>query len=870
MIMEKPKPSPPDLFLRFFRWFCRPRLVDHIEGDLIEVYRKKVQKWGKRRADIKFIIDVIRLFRPGIVKPIQLFKTTNTYGMYTSYFRTGWRNLVKNKGYSIINVSGLAIGMGVAILIALWVVDELTFNTNFKNYDRIAKVWQFVKFDVEKASYDVVPVPLSEELRENYSDFELVSMSGSRGIILSSGTKSISADGIFVEPSFIEMMSVKIRGGSDKALNEINSILLSESLAKNIFGNEDPVNKMVTINNKQSLKVTGVYDDFPSNSAFRQTAFLGSWSFFVANDNDAKYSRDQWDSNSYNIYVQVKPGVNMEETSLKIRDIRMKRPNPPGYKPEFFLHPMSKWHLYSDFRDGKNTGGLIEYVWLFGAIGLFVLALACINFMNLTTARSEKRAREVGIRKSIGSVRSQLVFQFLIESFLVVFIAFLLSLMFVQLVLPLFNEITEKDIHIFWESPLFWLCGIAFSLVTGFLAASYPALYLSSFVPVRVLKGTFRAGRHAALPRKILVVLQFTVSITLIIGITVILRQIEFAKSRSVGYNKSGLIEVSMNTPELYTHLDALRDDVLKSGAAEEMSASSGSVTMQAGGTVAVDWNGKTGDTRPLFMSNLVTPEYGKTIGWEIIEGRDFSREISTDRLSIIINESAQKLMGFKDPLAEEVRVNQTPYKVIAVIKDMIKESPFEPVKPTFYLLDSKQVNVINIRLASNMSTRDALDLLEKSFKVHSPASPFDYRFVDVEYERKFAHEEQVGKLSAFFALLATLISSLGIFGLASFMAEQRTKEIGIKKVLGASVFQLWRMLSRDFVFLVGIALILSTPISYYFMSDWLQRFEYRVDVSWWIFAVAGLCALVITLLTVSYQSIKAAMANPVKSLRSE
>jgi putative ABC transport system permease protein len=568
--------------------------------------------------------------------------------------------------------------------------------------------------------------------------------------------------------------------------------------------------------------------------------------------------------------VQLKPGVRMEDASLKIRDIRMKRPNPPGYKPEFFLHPMNKWHLYSDFRDGKNTGGLIEYVWLFGAIGLFVLALACINFMNLTTARSEKRAREVGIRKSIGSVRGQLVFQFLIESFLVVFIAFLLSLVFVQFVLPLFNQITGKDIHVFWTSPVFWLCGIVFSLVTGFLAASYPALYLSSFIPVRVLKGTFRAGRYAALPRKILVVLQFTVSITLIIGITVILRQLDFAKSRPVGYNKSGLIEVSMNTPELYAHLDALRNDILKSGAADEMSAASGPVTNQAGGTVAVDWKGKTGDARPLFMSNFVTPEYGKTIGWEIIEGRDFSREISTDNLSIIINESAQKLMGFEDPLVEEVRYNQVSYKVIGVIKDMIKESPFEPIKPTFYLLNNKEVYVINIRLASNMSTRDALDQIEKNFKVHSPASPFDYRFVDVEYERKFAHEEQIGKLSGFFALLATLISSLGIFGLASFMAEQRTKEIGIKKVLGASVLQLWRMLSRDFVFLVGIALFLSIPISYYFMNNWLQRFEYRIDVSWWIFAAAGLCALVITLLTVSYQSIKAAMANPVKSLRSE
>jgi putative ABC transport system permease protein len=868
--MQQIKPSPPGVFLRFLRWFCKPNLVYHIEGDLIEVYRKTFQKKGKRKANIKFILDVFLLFRPGIIKPIQLFKITNSRGMYTSYFKSGWRNLIKNKGYSFINISGLAMGMGVAMLIALWIVDELTFNANFKNYDRIGKIWQFVKFDVEKSSYDVVPIPLAAELREHYNDFERVSMSAGKSVILSSETKHLNAVGNYVEPSFIEMMSVNILQGSEKALNDLNSILLSQSFAKSLFGNDDPINKVVTINNAKSLTVAGVFEDFPSNSAFKETRFLAPWGFFLTFDNDAKYSQDEWDSNSFNIYAQLKEGVDFESASLKIQDIRMKRPDPPGYKPEFFIHPMSKWHLYSDFRDGKNTGGLIEYVWLFGATGIFVLALACINFMNLTTARSEKRAREVGIRKSIGSVRGQLVFQFLMESFLVVFIAFLLSLACVQLVLPSFNQLTDKNIHILWTNPVFWLSGIGFSLITGFLAASYPALYLSSFIPVRVLKGTFRAGKHAALPRKVMVVLQFTVSITLIIGIAVIFRQVEFAKSRPVGYTRSGLIEVSMNTPELYKHRDALRNDVLKSGAAEEMSASTGSVTMQAGGTTAVNWEGKTHGTRPLLMSNMVTHEYGKTIGWELIEGRDFSREFLSDSLAVIINESALKLMAFKDPLSQELRINQAPYKVVGVIRDMIKESPFEPVKPTFYVLNDKAINVINIKLTSQLDTREALNRLEKVFKVHNPAAPFDYRFVDVEYQRKFAHEERIGKLSGFFALLATFISSLGIFGLASFTAEQRTKEIGIKKVLGASVFQLWRMLSRDFVLLVAIALLLSIPISYYAMNNWLQRFEYRIDVSWWIFAAAGFCALTITLLTVSYQSIKAARANPVKSLRSE
>ena len=599
--------------------------------------------------------------------------------------------------------------------------------------------------------------------------------------------------------------------------------------------------------------------------------YLIPWNFLVANNEDAKNSKDQWDSNSYSIFVQLKEGANADDVSAKIKDIRMKRSNPPAYKPEFFLHPMSKWHLYSDFQNGKNTGGLIEYVWLFGLIGVFVLILACINFINLATARSEKRAKEVGIRKSIGSVRSQLVFQFLTESLLIVFMAFVCSLVLVQLILPLFNQVADKRIMILWTNPLFWLSGLTFSLITGFLAGSYPALYLSSFLPVKVLKGTFRVSRLAGLPRKFLVVVQFTVSITMIIGFTVIFRQIEFAKSRSVGYNRSALIEVNMSTPQLYSHFDALRSDLLKTGAIVEMAESTGSITTQAGGTTNVTWQGKIPDTRPLLMSNRVTHEYGKTIGWHLAEGRDFSHEFSTDSSSIIINESAVKLIGIKNPLNEIITYNQKGYTVIGVIKDMIKESPFEPVKPTFYILDENQsVNTIIIKLAPQLSASEALTQVEEVFKKHNPASPFEYNFVDVKYQRKFSDVERIGKLSSFFAILATLISSLGIFGLASFTAEQRTKEIGIKKILGASVFQLWQMLSRSFVVLVAIALALSIPISYYFMSNWLVRFEYRTELSWWIFAIAGLGALLVTLCTVSYQSIKAALANPVKSLRSE
>ena len=790
--------------------------------------------------------------------------------MIKSYIKIALRNLIKSKTYSVINIGGLAVGMAVAMLIGLWTWDELTFNKDFKNYGRVAQVWQFVKFDVEKSSYNTLPIPLAEELREKYPDFESVSLSTGRENILSIDTKTFVKSGNYVEPSFLKMMSLKILSGSSNGLKEINSILLSESLAKNFFGTESPLNKIITLNNKESLKVTGVYEDFPVNSTFKDVSFLAPWGFLLANDNNAKKDRDQWDNNSYNIYVQLKEEADFENVSDKIIDIRVKRSNPPAYKPEFFLHPMSKWHLYSDFKDGKNVGGRIEYVWLFGCIGVFVLIIACINFMNLATARSEKRAKEVGIRKSIGSVRGQLVFQFLTESFLIAFISFTLSLVLVQLTLPLFNQVVDKRMTILWNNPLFWLSGLLFSLITGLLAGSYPALYLSSFLPVKVLKGTFRVSRFASIPRKFLVVLQFTVSISMIIGFTVIFRQIEFAQGRSVGYSRNGLIEVRMNTPLLHGHFEALRNDLLTTGAVYDMSESTGSVTIQYGGTTNVTWQGKEPDTRPLLMSNRITHEYGKTIGWQIADGRDFSRELVTDTSSIIINESAVKLMNLKNPLGELVKYNGKDYKVIGLIKDMIKESPFEPIKPTFYVLDYDAVNTINIKLASQMNTSRALGKVEEVFKKYNPTSPFDYRFVDQQYAQKFSNEVRIGKLSSFFAILATFISSLGIFGLASFTAEQRTKEIGIRKILGASVLQLWQMLSKDFVSLVALSIVLSIPIAYHFMSNWLVKFQYRTEISWWIFAAAGFGALCITLLTVSFQTIKSAIANPVNSLRSE
>lgn len=790
--------------------------------------------------------------------------------MLKNHFKTAWRNLKRGKLFSFINVTGLAMGMAVALIIGIWVWDELSFNKHFTHYDRVGQVWQFVKFGVEKSSYNSVPIPVADELRRKYPDIEATAVTTyNRNTILGVDDKKIVKTGMYAEADLPAMLSLKMLNGS-RALNDMNSILIGESLAKTLFGNANPINKVIRLDNKVNVQVTGVYQDFPDNTSFEDVFFLAPWQLFVSLDNYAKSASTQWDENSFQTFAQLKPGADFGKISAAIKDMRMKKPDPPAYKPEFFIHPMSKWHLYGDFKDGANTGGLIQHVRLFGIAGIFVLLLACINFMNLSTARSEKRAKEVGIRKTIGSQTQQLVLQFFSESLMTAFLAFLFSLLLVQIALPFFNDIAGKKMTIPWTNIYFWLMSFVFCLLTGLIAGSYPALYLSSFQPIKVLKGSFRTGRSAATPRKAMLVFQFSVSIILIIGTLVVYRQIQFAKDRPTGYDSDGLIEVSMMTPELRKNYEVLRTELLNSGYVKNISRSMGSVTEDYGGTVGVNWKGKAPGTKPLFISGRVTPDYGKTVGWKMLEGRDFSEEFGMDSLAIIINESSAKLMGFKDPLKETIKINGRNFRVIGVVADMIKFSPFDHVKPSLFTIDHGSTNIINIRIAPSAPVSTALAKMETIFKKHNPAAPFQFRFVDEEYAAKFFNEVKIGKLAGFFAALAIFISCLGLFGLASYVAEQRTREIGVRKVLGASVPGLWKLLSKDFVVLVLYAMIIATPLAWYFMNSWLDNYVYRVSISWWIFALTGSLVLCFTLVMVSYQFLKVAMTNPVKSLRAE
>lgn len=793
--------------------------------------------------------------------------------MLQNFFKTAIRNLRRNKAHSVINIAGLSVGMAVAMLIGLWIWDELSFNKEYPNYARIAKVMQNITINGQTGTQSALPYVTADGLRKNYgSDFKYITMSSwSDDHILAAGDKKITKPGSYTEPQVTNMLSMKMLRGGRNALTDQHSIILSASTAQTLFGGADPMGRMVTIDGKFDVKVTGVYEDLPYKSSFGNLTFIAPWQLYI--DNNfwlEKYSKP-WSNNSFQAFVQIADNTDMERVSTRIRNLKKNATKEDAdLHSLFFLQPMRKWHLYDKFENGVNTGGQIEFVWLFGTISFFVLLLACINFMNLSTARSEKRAKEVGIRKAIGSLRGQLIRLFYAESLFAVLIALAGALLLMALALPYFNEVADKRMHILWGNPWFWAAVLVFCFITGLIAGSYPALYLSGFRPVKVLKGTFRVGRLASLPRRVLVVVQFSVSIVLIISTIILYRQIQFAKDRPVGYDRVGAVMIPVVTEEIHKHFEVVRSELINSGAVTEVAESSTAATEVGEFDNGWEWPGLGHPSQVDFGVVWVSPEYGKAVGWKVKEGIDFTRERIRDSNSIILNESAAKYMKLKDPVGKQIRWNNKSYEVVGVVGDMVMQSPYAPVYPTVFIMDAGAQPVIDVRLGGTMGTRAALDKIEAVFKRYNPAQPFACRFIDKEYAQKFGYEESIGKLSGVFALLAIFISCLGLFGMASFMAEQRTKEIGVRKVLGASVWGLWRLLSRDFVVLVVISLLIAIPVAWYFMGNWLLRYEYRTSMSWWIFVLSAAGAMGITMLTVSYQSIKAARANPVKSIRTE
>ena len=793
--------------------------------------------------------------------------------MIRNYFKVAWRNLIKSKGYSAINIGGLSVGMAVAMLIGLWVHDELTFNQYHKNYSRIAQVWQHANFNGKWESQTANPALMGQELRAKFgSNFKyVVQASWLGGHYLTVGNQTFEKTGMYFEPDAPEMLSLKMLRGTRAGLKDPYSIMLSSSVATALYGKEDPVNKIIKFDREHSVKVTGVYEDLPDNTTFKKVSIIMPWDLWLTQNKWAKDMEYPWGSNFSQTFVQIADNSDMKSVSAKIRNVKMDNVGADEKKYQWivFLHPMSKWNLYSDFKDGVNKGGKIQYVWLFGIIGIFVLMLACINFMNLATARSEKRAREVGIRKAIGSLRWQIIKQFFAESYLVVLLAFVLSIALVLLLLPMFNEVGAKKMEIPWGSSFLWISIFIFILLTGLLAGSYPALYLSSFQPLKVLKGTFRVGKMASVPRKILVVVQFACSVILMIGTVVIYEQIQYGKNQPIGFNNRGLITVNWSD-DISKNFDALKQELLSTGAAVSVCQSNSPPSEIYSNNNGWEWkNSQPIEQTVIFSTITTTYDYTKTLGIKLLSGRDFSKDFA-DSASVVLNEAAVKRMGLKNPVGEQLKWNGTPMTVIGVIPDIQMESPYRPISPLTIIFNKGWVSYVDVRLNPQMSASKAISLVKPIFDKYNPAYPFEYKFADEEYAKKFNYEELVGNLAAIIAVLAVFISCLGLFGLASFTAEQRVKEIGVRKVLGASVFNLWKLLSKDFVILVLTACVIAIPIAYYGMNEWLKSYEHKISIGISVFVSVVAAAIAITLITVSFQAIKAALENPVKSLRTE
>jgi putative ABC transport system permease protein len=860
---------PPKVATKLLHAFLRTDLAEEVEGDLEEKFYSDIKNKTFLRARFSYWYEVLSYLRPFAIRKSK--SHSNYYAMYSSYFKIGWRNLLKNKTYSVINISGLAIGMAVAILIGLWIFDELSFNKSFKNYDRLASVYFSVTFGGEAITDSGAPPAMAAELKSNHPEFdEVVIATYQNDQIISYEENVLSRPGLFADPSFIKLFSMNMVHGGEGALNELHSIVLSQKLANDLVGS-DPIGKMIKYNHDQ-LMITGVFEDFPTNSEFGNVELLMPMDYYFKSQ--PTKNTDSWEDISYQCFVLLNDKTSIDEANLKIKDLLYEKGSDDmkSLKPKGFLFPAEKWHFHSGFKNEESTDGKVRFVWMFGIVGSFVLILACINFMNLSTARSERRSKEVGIRKVLGSVRRQLVNQFLSESLLMVLLAFSMSLLLVVLSLPWFNDLSDKHMVMPWSNPYFILTSLAFILLTSLLAGSYPALFLSAFNPVKVLKGTFKAGRFAALPRKAMVVFQFTISTALIIGTIVVFQQIQHAKDRPVGFDREGIFHLDVRTEDLAkADYNTLREELLSTGVVANMAKSDFPITGSMAADASLSWEGKDPANQPLVALNSCSHDFPKTNGFQFIEGRDFSREFSTDSSAVIVNELFAKLISTESVIGKKINFGYGKEKeIIGVIKDQIRWTPFSKQSPHLYYLSYKGKGYLTIKLNPEVAVHDALEKVEAVFKKHDPSAPFNYKFQDDDYARLFNDEERIGKIATVFAALTILISCLGIFGLAAFAASQRNKEIGIRKVLGATVFNVWKLLSRDFLLLVIISMLLSAPLAYYYSNQWLQQYNYRIEISWWVFVITSIVALMITLLTVSYQSIKAALINPVETLKSE
>lgn len=786
--------------------------------------------------------------------------------MFKNYFKIAVRNLLRNKGFSIINISGLAIGMASALLILLWIQNELSIDRSYPKTDRLYLLCNRDTFNGKPWAWDNTPKSIGPVLQKNYAGVEAAARYQNITFLTSVGETHLNTQGAFADSSFVSMFDFPLlKGDASHALDNTYNIVLTEALAKSLFGGQDPMGKMVRIDSNANFLVTGVMKDPAPTTSFR-FGFLLPWSFMTHlgwNDEQS------WGDNSVYTYVLLKPHVSQAAFDTRINDITTSHSRETA---KVFTQSMDRFHLYDKSENGQFVEGRINTVRLFGVIAAFILLIACINFMNLSTARSEKRAREVGVRKVVGAYKGFLVAQFIGESFLIAALAFIVAIFMAQVCLEPFNMLVGKQLTIDYSNPRLWLFSIGFILFTGLLAGSYPAFYLSSFQPVKVLKGTFRKADALVSTRKVLVVLQFSFAIILIICTLIIQQQIRYAQNRDAGYDRHNLV-YTFSQGDATRHYESIKHDLLASGAATVVNKTSGPVTRHWSDGWGYQWEGSTKEDEKVdFIQFATDADFVKTLGATLLMGRDIDNyKYATDSTAVLLNESAVKAMRLKDPIGAVINRGKEHFHVVGVIKNFILESPYSSeISPMFITGPSSFCQVINFKLNPANSLSVDMAKAEKVFRLYNPQYPFEYIFTDEAYAAKFKEEQQVGRLAALFAGLTIFISCLGLFALATYMAENRIREIGVRKVLGASVASITTLLAKDFVRLVLIAFLIAAPVAWYAMNKWLEGYGYHINISWTVFALSGGLAILIAILTVSYQAIRAALSNPVKSLRSE
>jgi putative ABC transport system permease protein len=786
--------------------------------------------------------------------------------MLRNYFITALRNLLRNRVYSLINISGLAIGMACAVLILLWIQNTVSVDRFHAGIDRIYGVYGNDEYGGKIQSGSPTPEIMAPGLKNDVPEIDKVArVDWGNDLLFTVGDKSLKVHGNTVDADFLSIFSFPLVDGNPQtALIDPYSVLLTQKEARVIFGNEEAMGKIIKVDNGENFKVTGILKDLPNNTAF-DFDYLLSYNF----KSIKHYIDSDWTDVSIRTFVTLKPNVSFTVSNEKIKNVILLHSGHKSKTTEF-LYPLSRIHLYGNFDNGKETGGLINTIRIFMLIAIFILLIACINFMNLSTARSEKRAKEVGVRKVAGALKGALISQFLTESVFIALVAGILAILIVQVSLPAFNTLTGRKLFVDYTNPYFLFSSIGFILLTGLLAGSYPAFFLSAFKPAAVLKGSFKKINALVTPRKVLVITQFTFAIVLIICTLIVEQQVKYAQGRDLGYNKNGLGYVYLEGDD-YKNYASIKNELLNTGVASSASKTMAPITQNWSSGISMNWAGKDPNTKIQINRYTADADLIKTMGMKLVEGRDIDvKDYPSDSTACLISEAAVKAMGFKNPIGQMIFDDPISWHVVGVIGDFVLESPYEPIKPFMVKGPKYGGNVIHIKFNPQHTTSQNLAAAEKIFKKYNPAYPFEFHFIDEEYARKFSNEQLAGKLAGLFAALTIFISCLGLFGLATFMAENRIREIGVRKVLGASVSNITFLLSKEFVKLVLISIFIASPIAWWAMDKWLGSYDYHVGLGITTFLVAGGMSVIIALVAVSYQSIKAAVSNPVKSLRME